>query len=320
MPVRFMYGTGPCCQHRPVRLERAQGIIHTTDHVLCVCYTPVACCMLFSVESVTSYASACCWTLVSHMWDAACPCHSKHCLTGIFHCTPSKGTLWHFNGAGRPHSRRSAGCCNHTSSLPVVSIVSTPVREKEQLQQQIQQLSLSVAASNGHDVNDYQSAANHSTDTANLGLLQTSAESSPHRQASRPASVTNVLIIEVFAGSFSAGRLAARLNSSNTGIRVSGYAAVELDPAHISRAADSSVYGMPDHEECSLLINGSITDHAVHGRLMQFVQRLLQQSADGSGPVIDGVMLLGGPPCTMYSACMTYLLPKVIEPNPDAFR
>lgn len=135
-----------------------------------------------------------------------------------------------------------------------------------------------------------------------------------------PTAAVNLLVIEIFAGSYSAGRLVARLNSSNTGIRASAYAAVELDPKSINRAPNSSLYGIPDHEEHTLLINGSIADPAVHGKLLLFVQRMLRQSADGSGPVIDGVMLFGGPPCTMYSVCQTYLLPSIIEPDPDTFR
>lgn len=178
-----------------------------------------------------------------------------------------------------------------------------------------------LAGSDAHGSNGRRNR--HSNGKGNSTL--TSAKSLDDSKAMKSVQDTtqaavNLLIVEIFAGSYSAGRLVARLNSSSSGIHAAAYAAVELDPRSISRAPDSSMYGIPDNHHCTLSINGSVADPAVHGKLLQFVQRMLQRSADGTGPVIDGVMLLGGPPCTMYSVCRIFCLPTIIEPDPDAFR
>lgn len=223
-------------------------------------------------------------------------------------------------------SAHHAAILQPRQSLTAPSAAAAQLHELEQLEvQQLQQLAVPVPrpavavvahTSNGHSQHNITS----SISTVPQFVPLPSPRPSSYTAKQKPTALVSLLVIEAFAGSYSAGRLTARLNSSSTGMSVAAYAAVELDPAFMQRAPDSTVYGIPDHETRTLIINGSITDPTVHGKLLRFVQQMLQQSTDGTGPVIDGVMLLGGPPCTMYSNCQTYQLPLVIEPDPDSFR
>jgi hypothetical protein len=99
-------------------------------------------------------------------------------------------------------------------------------------------------------------------------------------------------------------------------VRVSAYAAIELDPDCYSKGPDSRALGIVDPSRF-LSINGSVTDPAVQGRVLNFVQRVLQQSEEAAAAVaagtsttqqqqqqqqrIDGILFVGGPPCTYYS-------------------
>lgn len=126
----------------------------------------------------------------------------------------------------------------------------------------------------------------------------------------------NLLVIEIFAGSYSAGRLTARLNNDSLGINISAYAAVELTQGWAPPSLES--LGVKDPDRC-LLINGSITDPVVRDQLRQFMQRMLYQSTSGRGPRIDGIMLFGGPPCTNYSTLQQLNMQKIIKLDPYKF-
>lgn len=76
----------------------------------------------------------------------------------------------------------------------------------------------------------------------------------------------------------------------DSGLTISAYAAVELSTHYHQRAPKPDMLGISSGRY--LNIRGSIRDPSVQGQLLEFVEMMLQQSADGTGQQVDGVMVL----------------------------
>jgi hypothetical protein len=119
-------------------------------------------------------------------------------------------------------------------------------------------------------------------------------------------------------------------------VRVSAYAAIELDEECYSKGPDSRALGIADPSRF-LNINGSVTDPAVQGRVLNFVQRMLQQSEEAQVAAssassstraasrqqqqqrIDGILFVGGPPCTFYSLANNANAPGIAR-EPELYK
>jgi hypothetical protein len=125
-------------------------------------------------------------------------------------------------------------------------------------------------------------------------------------------------------------------------VRVSAYAAIEVDEECYSKGPDSKALGIADPSRF-LSINGSVTDAAVQGRVLNFVQRMLQQSEEAHAAAagaksisrkaasqqqrqqqlqqqrIDGILFVGGPPCTFYSLANNANAPGIAR-EPELYK
>jgi hypothetical protein len=114
-----------------------------------------------------------------------------------------------------------------------------------------------------------------------------------------------VLVIEAFASRYQVARQLCLVNTdaAHTGLQVSAYAAVELDATLHSQSPNGAVIGVGRDRYVN--IHGSFKDAAAQGQLLGFVQRMLQQSADGSGQRIDCIVVFASPAadaaCEVYS-------------------
>ncbi|KAF6259345.1 hypothetical protein COO60DRAFT_1688943, partial [Scenedesmus sp. NREL 46B-D3] len=119
----------------------------------------------------------------------------------------------------------------------------------------------------------------------------------------------SVLAIEAFASSYQVARQLRLVNvdAAHTGLHVSAYAAVELDSYSHQHSPNGFVVGVGRDRYAN--IHGSLKDAAVQGQLLRFVQRMLQQSADGSGQRIDSVVVFASP--AAEAACDVYSTPSL---------
>jgi hypothetical protein len=118
-----------------------------------------------------------------------------------------------------------------------------------------------------------------------------------------------VLVIEAFASSYQVARQLRLINSdaAQTGLQVSAYAAVELDSSSHECSPNGGLIGVGRERYAN--IRGCLRDAAVQGQLLRFVQRMLQQSADGSGQRIDAILVFASPAAD--AACYVYYIPKL---------
>lgn len=121
---------------------------------------------------------------------------------------------------------------------------------------------------------------------------------SAHRQRK------HLFVIELFAGSFVVGHIAKKLNSVvhklNVGLEVIGYIGAELNPEFCSGCPSADQMGLVSGESHFVLEGADLGCSEVTEHIFDLFKKYLN-FAKNSKVVVDGVLLIGGPPCDRYS-------------------
>eukprot|EP00775_Hariotina_reticulata_P013285 gene13285-13416_t len=105
----------------------------------------------------------------------------------------------------------------------------------------------------------------------------------------REEPAVSLLVLDAFAGAYTVGRLLRLVNEDREEMKlaVGAYAALERNPHLSSIAPSHSILGLSPDRYLNLL--GDIRSMTDLLPLVSFVERMLQQSADGTGARIDAV-------------------------------
>jgi hypothetical protein len=123
-----------------------------------------------------------------------------------------------------------------------------------------------------------------------------------HAQSSAKQRQLSLLVVEGFAGTYSvAGQLqqAAADSWQGRSYKLAAWVGFELEKNYAAEAPTPQQLGLSPQHYLNLGLQGTsgdVTSAQLHDSLTQFVRKQLQAPT-----VVDAAVVLGGPPCTMYS-------------------
>jgi len=127
----------------------------------------------------------------------------------------------------------------------------------------------------------------------------------------------NLIVIDLFAGTYSGARMVALVNTyAESAVRFVAYAAVENQLALWKKDPTPEVLEVDD--SCFSNLLGDVLDPHVQGKLLCFLENVFRAFKDG-GQRIDGVLVFAGPPCNKYSQYQNNMK-KIIARDIDGFK
>jgi hypothetical protein len=125
----------------------------------------------------------------------------------------------------------------------------------------------------------------------------------PHNHSSGKQRQLSLLVVEGFAGTYSVARQlqqAAAETWEGRSYKLAAWVGFELEAEYAAEAPTPQQLGLGPQRYLNLGLQGTsgdVTSAQLHEAIIQFVRKQLQAQP----PVFDAAVVLGGPPCTMYS-------------------